>query len=236
MRTSNFWKIGYWLLGSLVIATLIFKSIGGFLEAWLVSLFLLTAAVFVKYSYQYIAHLKGFRKVLRVFLIAMVSLYWSYIAITIAYWYLIELKGGVIDQIIVNPIFIWMIIGFFVLLEYRVFRKPNAPIKETVSIYSDRKKTVLRIESIAYIESRSDFTIAVLSDGKEYKNNTPISEWAKMLDSFIRIHRAFLVNPKKLTLNGNEVLVDSKWTLSVSRKYKQEVIERLETLSKGETP
>jgi len=212
-----------------VIAILFLKSFGGLLEAWLVALFLLTAAIFVKYSYQRIAHLKGFKKGLRIFLIALVSLYWSYVAITIAYWYLIELKGGVIDQMIVNPLFIWMIIGFFVLLEYRIFRKPFTKIKETVTIYSNRKKTVLRIDSIGYIESRSDFTIAILLDGKEYKNNTPISDWEKMLDSFVRIHRSFLVNPKKLTLNGNEAVVNSTWNLPISRKYKQRVIEQFES-------
>lgn len=236
MLKAHLLKICYWLLGSLVIATLFLKSFDGFLESWLIALFLLTAAIFAKYSYQHIAHLKGFKKGLRVSLIALASLYWCYIAITIAYWYLIELKGGVIDQMIMNPLFIWMIISFFVLLEYQLFRKSFAHIKETVSIFSNRKKTILQIDSIAYIESRSDFTLAIMLNGEEYKNNTTISDWEKMLDSFIRVHRSCLVNPKKCTLKGNEVVINSIWNLPISRKYKQLVIEQLESLSNSETP
>lgn len=234
MLKTHFWKAGYWLVGSALIATLFLKTFGGFLEAWLIALFLLTAAIFVKYSYQRVSHFKGFRKWLRVALIALVSLYWSYIAIIIAYWYLIELKGGVIDELIVNPIFIWMIIGFFVLLEYRIFRKPKVETPETVSIFSNRKKTLLQVDQIAYIESRSDFTIAVLLDGSTYKNNTPISEWENRLELFLRIHRSFLVNPNHLTVNGNEVIVHATWQLPISRKYKQAVCERLESATIGE--
>ncbi|NND51640.1 MAG: LytTR family transcriptional regulator [Flavobacteriaceae bacterium] len=228
MTRTDLFKIGYWLSGSIAIAILFLKTFDGFFEAWLIALFLLTAAIFVKYSYEMIRHLRGFRKWLRLILIALVSLYWSYIAIAIAYWYLLELKGGVIEELMINPIFIWMIIGFLVLLEFQIFRKTNKKVNETISIYSNRKKIVLQVDSIAYIESRSDFTIAVLLDGETYKNNTTISDWSKKLDHFIRIHRAFLVNPESMVIKGNEILVNSTWNLPMSRKYKAEVINKFQ--------
>ena len=78
---------------------------------------------------------------------------------------------------------------------------------------------------MTYIESRGNFTLAVLLDGSHYKNTIRISEWEQKLDKFIRIHRSFLVNPDISVLNGNEVIVNSEINLPVSRSYKEKVTD-----------
>lgn len=215
-------------MASVAIATLLLNSIGNFWDAWLLALFLLSAAIFVKYSFHSIRSMSGYKKWIRILLIAVVSLYWSYLAIVIAYWYFLELKGGVMEAMLINPVFIWMIVGFLVLLEFQIFNRRGKPSKETISIFSNRKKTVLQIDQIAYVESRSHFTIVVLLNGDILKNNTTITEWEQKLKGFLRIHRSFLVNPDKMVLNGNEVIVNSIHNLPVSRKYKQEVMAFLQ--------
>ena len=116
-----------------------------------------------------------------------------------------------------------MIIGFFILFESVLFKEAKGINKETISIFSDRRKTIIKIDSLAYIESRGNFTIAVLLDGSNYKNNIRISEWEQKLGGFIRIHRSFLVNPEYATLKGNDVVVNSEIALPVSRSYKDKV-------------
>ena len=162
---------------------------------------------------------------MRYFLITIISLYWGYLAVAIAYWYFLELRSDTIEKILINPIFIWIIIGFFVLLEFMIFKRSINEEMKTITIYSNRKKTTIKINNLAYIESRADFTLAILIDGSEYKNTCRISEWEQKLNGFIRIHRSFLVNPDVSTINGNEVIVNAQWSLPISRSYKQKVMD-----------
>tara|TARA_R110002049_G_scaffold293731_2_gene478999 strand:- start:51371 stop:52072 length:702 start_codon:yes stop_codon:yes gene_type:complete len=230
MDRNDFFKIIYWLAVSFLIALLLQNSIPSFWNAWPIALFLLPAALMVKYGINTAKNFKGFSKWLRYFFIAILSLYWGYIAITIAYWCFLELKADSLEKILINPIFIWMIIGFFVLLEHAFFKTHNKTKNETIIIYSDRKKTVIKINNLAYIESRGNFTLAILEDGSSYKNNIRISEWESRLKGFVRIHRSFLVNPKCATLQGNEVVVNAKWSLPISRTYKEKVIDYFENM------
>lgn len=225
MTKKQFLKIIYWLGASVLIAILLQNAIPFFWDAWLISLFFLPAALITKFGLKEIKHLKGIKKWSRYILIALSSLYWGYIAIIIAYWYFLELKANSINNILISPIFIWVLIGFFVLMELVIFNTSGKKQNETISIYSDRKKTTIIINNLAYIESRGDFTIATLIDGSEYKNNMRISEWEQKLNGFLRIHRSFLVNPVFTTLKGNEVVVNAKWELPISRGYKQNVQE-----------
>lgn len=225
MNKNHLFKILYWLIASISLALLLQNSIPVFWNAWLIALFLLPAAFILKYGIEKTKSLDGFKKWIRYFFLAIMSLYWGYIAIIIAYWYFLELKSDSIEKILINPIFIWVIIGFFALLEFVLFKKANQSQASVVSIYSNRKKTIIQIKNIAYVESRSNFTLVILKDGSEYKNIIKISEWENRLENFLRIHRSFLVNTNLTTLNGNAVIVNAEWTLPISRSYKKEVLE-----------
>ena len=218
-------NILYWLIASVLIAILLQNSIPDFWNAWLIALFFLPAALIVKFGIEKSQPLKGFKKLIRFFLISVLSLYWGYVAVSVAYWYFLELKSDSLEKILINPIFIWVIIGFFVLLEYVIFKKSKDEEIKMITIYSNRKKTTININNLAYIESRADFTLAKLVDGSEYKNTCRISEWEQKLNGFIRIHRSFLVNPDVSTINGNEVVVNAQWNLPISRTYKPKVLE-----------
>lgn len=223
MMSYQFLKIFYWLIASVLIAFLLQNSIPYFWDAWLIALFFLPAAFIVKYGVEKTKLLKGLKKWLRYLLIAVTSLYWGYIAVTVAYWFFLELKADALEKILINPIFIWMMIGFFVLFETILFKKVKTVNNETISIYSDRKKTVFQINNIAYIESRGDFTMVVLKDGSQFKNTIKISEWEDKLKNFLRIHRSFLVNPDIATLSGSEIVIDENNALPISRSYKKKV-------------
>jgi LytTr DNA-binding domain len=225
MTKHQFFKIIYWIMVSVMIAILLQNSIPYFWNAWLIALFFLPAALIVKFGIDKTRSLNGFKKLVRYFFIAVISLYWGYVAVTVAYWYFLELKADSLEKILINPLFIWVIIGFFVLLEYIIFKGPNKGENKTITIYSDRKRTTIKINNLAYIESRADFTLAILIDGSEYKNTIRISEWEQKLNGFLRVHRSFLVNPDFSTINGNVVIVNAQWHLPISRSYKQKVMD-----------
>ncbi|WP_370477586.1 hypothetical protein [Tamlana flava] len=140
MSKGQIFKVIYWITASFLIAFLLQNSIPFFWDAWLIALFLLPAAFIVKFGIAKTKPFTGVKKWLRYLFLSLISLNWGYVAITITYWYFLELKADALEKILINPFFIWMIIGFFILLEYILFKKSNSIAKETIPIYSDRKK------------------------------------------------------------------------------------------------
>jgi len=226
MQRNHFYKILYWLSFTLLIALLFNHTFGEYWQSWVTSILLLPSVVVLKYGIEKSRlQTNKLRRGVLFFFWGILCLYLSYIAIIAGYWYFLELNADTFDMVIVNPVFIWISLGFFIFLEQMIFKKGVETEPLTISIFSDRKKTILQVEQLVYVESRGDFTIAHLENGKTFKNNVKISQWEKRLPDFLRIHRAFLVNPSKATLHGNSVRIGSNEELPVSRSYKRKVGE-----------
>ena len=206
------------------MAVLLSGSFPSFGEAWMTALFLLPALILLQLGLQRSRKVESpLKRSVWIFFWAVLALDASYLALLFSYWYFLELHPEQFQMILVNPVFIWITLGFFAGLESFLFKEKTGEEPRTISIYSNRKKTVLEIDQIAYVESRGDFTLVFLKDGSEYKNMVKISNWQQHLDHFLRIHRSFLVNPEISVLHGSSVVVHSKWELPVSRGYKKQV-------------
>ena len=221
---KHLFKIAFYLGFTLLMAILLSGSFPSFGEAWLTALFLLPALILLQLGLQRSKKLASpLKRSVWIFFWAVLALDASYLALLFSYWYFLELHPEQFQMILVNPVFIWVTLGFFAGLESFLFKEDPGEEPRTISIYSNRKKTVLEIDQIAYVESRGDFTLVFLKDGSEYKNMVKISNWQQHLDHFLRIHRSFLVNPDISVLHGSSVIVHSKWELPVSRGYKKQV-------------
>lgn len=224
MLTKHLLKILYWFCFTLMIAFLFKSSFHKFWQAWITASMLLPSVVVVKYGLEQGSKQKrALSRAVLYFFYGIFCLYLSYMAILAAYWYFLELDSQAFNFMIVNPVFIWISIGFFVFLEQLVFKTPVEEESKTVTIFSERKKTVLQIDQITYVESRGDFTVAHLNTGESFKNSVKISQWEQRLPEFLRIHRSFLVNPQKAALHGSKVRVGIDDDLPVSRGYKTRV-------------
>ena len=83
----------------------------------------------------------------------------------------------------------------------------------------------LSIEEILYVESNDDVTIVYATDGRCYRNITPISRWEAILNPhFLRIHRSYLVNKTAVTGVDVDLLYIGETQLPISRKYRDEVL------------
>ena len=169
------------------------------------------------------------KKGISLFFWAVFCLYLSYLAIIGAYWYFLELRAETLDLIMVNPVFIWICLGFFVVLEQRLFKKEINEEQESVTIFSNRKKTILKVSQIIFVESRGDFTLVHMDNGDIFRNNVKISQWQNRLDGFLRIHRSFLINPVKATIHGSLIRTSSNTDLPISRGYKKTVVDYFAT-------
>ena len=88
----------------------------------------------------------------------------------------------------------------------------------------------LHMDDILYVESNDDATTVVASDGRRFKNYTPISQWEAILSPhFIRIHRSFLVNRTAVTRIDVDLLYIDDIHLPISRKYKDAVAKLIES-------
>ena len=224
MQRKHLKKILYWFCFTLLIAFLFKSSFHRFWQAWITAIMLLPSVVVVKYGLEQAQKEKrSFTKGVLFFFYGILCLYLSYMAILAAYWYFLEMDSEAFNFMIVNPVFIWISIGFFVFLEGVIFKEKDEPESQTVTIFSERKKTILIIDHITFVESRGDFTVAHLDSGESFKNSVKISQWEQRLPEFLRIHRSFLVNPQRATLHGSKVRVGNDEDLPVSRGYKTRV-------------
>ena len=100
--------------------------------------------------------------------------------------------------------------------------------KGFITIRSNRKRLRIEFNNLLYIESMADYIKIHLADGEELRSKEKISHLEKELpDSFIRIHRSFIVNKEKITSFNREEVLLGKIELPISRSYRSTAISVL---------
>ena len=223
--------ISYWVL-SVLLVSMIVTSLGyGFLEALLLGTVFLPGALAARYFFPKV-DFKDRKSGMRdtVFIVLGILIAEMLLFVIVEYYidYLRQNQPVPPPQILTNPVFITLILTllatgsyFFGIWLDRKRPTPPAPIKFT----SERKPVTLSIEEILYVESNDDVTIVYATDGRCYRNITPISRWEAILNPhFLRIHRSYLVNKTAVTGVDVDLLYIGETQLPISRKYRDEVL------------
>ena len=138
-----------------------------------------------------------------------------------------------VAPMLINPAFLGLILTVLSIGDYYWSKWLDRRYKaqdRTVTFFSERKSVTLRLSDIAYVESNDTEVRIVTTAGDSYRNKTGISQWENLLGySFLRIHRAFLVNVAAAVLSSPDVVTVAGKELPVSRKYKENVKTVLET-------
>jgi DNA-binding LytR/AlgR family response regulator len=89
---------------------------------------------------------------------------------------------------------------------------------------ADRKMVKVMLDEILYIESLKDY-VKIVTPSRTTITKQSISALEEMLprDSFLRIHRSYIVALSKIESYNQEVMVVAKKELPISRMYKHEV-------------
>lgn len=108
---------------------------------------------------------------------------------------------------------------------------PTEVGSETISEYlyvnSNKKYIKVIFDHISHIESIKDY-IRIHTEGKNIITKDTISGFAKKLPRyFLRIHRSYIVNTKKITAFTALDVEINKLELPIGNSYKAEVMERL---------
>ena len=136
-----------------------------------------------------------------------------------------------LPKVLINPVFIALILTVLAVgshyFESWLDRKhPAKP--GPITFTSERKPVTLALEEILYVESNDSVTTVVATEGRHFRNKTPISQWEAILDPhFIRIHRSYLVNRAAVTGVDVDILYVGDLQLPISRKYKDKVTESM---------
>jgi DNA-binding LytR/AlgR family response regulator len=93
---------------------------------------------------------------------------------------------------------------------------------------ADRKTVKVPLEDILYIESLKDY-VKVVTASRSIITKQSISSLEETLpkESFIRIHRSFIVSLNKIESYNNELIEIAKKELPISRMYSNEVRKAL---------
>ncbi len=223
----------YWIVALLLVASILASLGYKFSEALFIGTAFLPCALAIRYFFP---KTEGKDKsgtiknriflvsgiiVAEIFILLLAHLFLSVVRDNLQFPYVLSKE---FPEVLTNPIFIIIIIA--VLTAGRHFtgiwlnRKYPANTGK-ITFLSDRKSVSMDIEEILYVESNDSVTIIVATDGRHYRNKTPISQWEAILDTqFIRIHRSFLVNKSAIDRFDADVIYIGETELPVSRKYK----------------
>ena len=103
--------------------------------------------------------------------------------------------------------------------------------KDFMFVRSDRKMVKIDFLEIKYIESLGDYVKIHLVDNTVVTREAISTIEAKIpMNDFIRIHRSFIVSILKIEIFTNEFIEIGKQAIPISRTYKKDVINRLESL------
>lgn len=100
--------------------------------------------------------------------------------------------------------------------------------QEEITIRCNRKNVLLKLVDIQFIESLGDYVKVHIED-KTYTTKEKISALeGRLPDSFIRIHRSFLVNKDHIGFFNKEIVNVGDKELPIGRKYKRSASEALQ--------
>lgn len=101
--------------------------------------------------------------------------------------------------------------------------------QEEITIRSNRKNVPLKLSDVQMIESLGDY-VNVHTVEKTFTTKEKISAFEERLpNSFIRIHRSFLINRNHVDFFNREIVKVADKKLSIGRKYKKAAFEALQT-------
>lgn len=248
MKTCH--HILFWILvyGTL---TLIFGDwFNGYVEAFYFVSLLLPVVMGTSYFFNYFLvprflFTRQFRKFgIYSFYMLVVSLCLellsSVCAMLLIVYFGINQAGPLVTDVFTLAVILYFIVLFksFILLikHYFVDQRAIQVLEEKqlkmevgyFTVRANRKSSKIAYDEVIYIESLADYIRIHLTDGTSIHSKEKISHMENALpDSFLRIHRSFIVNLAKVSGFSREILEIGGRELPISRTYRKGVVQRL---------
>ncbi len=253
IKSSNLsYHISYWIFVIITLSLVFGLSWGSNLAAFYFICMLLPIVFGTSYFFNYVLvprfYLKKklFKFGLYSFYTVVISLYLEMIVLMFSFIYLghfsfENLGPNASDTVLLGVIlYLLVFVGSFLLMAQQIkenqdkiknllLEKEKSKITQ-LEIVSNRKKTKIPYQDILYIESLTDYiqihTSTVPITSKEKISNLA----ARLPDSFLRIHRSFVINKEQVKSFTSSEIIIGEQTLNIGRSYKALVREDLKNI------
>lgn len=227
----------YWIVALMGTAFVLSSLAYSFGEALFVGMMLLPGSLSMRYFWPK-TRSKERRELVRnrVFLVAGV-LVGELLLILVANIVLLYFRhqiGGLpeVPELLLNPLFVLLMMVAIVAGDTMLGRwlKRRYPVVDReITFVSNRRSVTIKTAEILYAESNDTEVWIYATEGRKFRNKTPISQWENMLgEEFVRIHRSYLVNRAKIDGAEGESVAVGEARLPVSRKYRSAIEELMQ--------
>ena len=250
IKSSNpYYHIAYWLFLTLVLTLIFGRSWNNSSSAFVFICLLLPIVLGTSYLFNYLLVPQYYLKKrllkfgLYTFYTIVISLYLEVIVLMFSFIYLGDFSMSNIgpnatDSILLTVVmYLLVILGSILLMAKQI--KENQQIilalqaerkkmqRSFLEITSNRKRVKVPYGDILYVESLADY-IKIHTKEKAITSKEKISSISDRLpETFVRIHRSFIINKEKITSYSYSEINIEEISLNIGRSYKKETGEQL---------
>lgn len=244
------WKhILFWILAGSLLVIGFGSGYDDYVKSFYFVTFLLPVAMATSYFFNYflVPHYllkRDYRRFTLYSIYTLIgSLYLEMIVIVISFVVLANYNYGELEPIMTNifvlgfAIYLIVLIKAFFLL-FRRFRNNEFKVQqlmeekealktEYITIRADRSNHQVKLEDIIYLESLSDY-VKLHTTNRSLTTRETISSFEESLpETFIRIHRSYIINQHHVSHFNTTSVKIHKNKLPISRTYKSQALSLL---------
>ncbi|MBN2731575.1 MAG: LytTR family transcriptional regulator [Balneolaceae bacterium] len=240
----------FWVVVTILLTGIFGKVFESFILSFYFVAMLLPVAVGTSYFFNYFLvprYLlkKRYKKFTLYFIYLLIISTWLEMwVITGSFVLLADLNADNLSPVVTNIFLLAIVLYFVVFLKaflllikrsYATQKKTkllksekNKFLKGYLTVRADRRQAKILFEDIHYIESMGDYVKVITESDEPVITRERISHIIKELpETFLRIHRSFIVNSQKVAYFSKTEIEVNGTTLPISRTYKNEVNNRL---------
>lgn len=249
---GKLFQVLFWVLAGVVLTIMFGRPHGGLAQSFYFVVFLMPVIIGTSYFFNhyllpnYLLRGKYLKFALYFIYSLVISIYLEMLVLTGALVLLANYKYDHLNSKTTDVVLLSIILYFFVFINTIVIlvneyfkgqrildsleKGKVTNEKGYITVRSERRNANVLFEQIVYIESFSDYVKIHLTGDDAVVTKEKISNLhCKLPDSFIRIHRSFIVNRHHVLSFSKECVFVGRMELPVSRKYKGEAITALNT-------
>ncbi len=249
---KKLFEISFWTATSVILILAFGRSAGSYINAfYFVSFFMPVCIAISWFINSYLVPHFLFKKkyagfFLYLFYTIVISLNILFVLLFVALILISYYEKGSMRTVVTNfrimPPVLYVLVLLYSLIsiirQYFILMAKQAAIEDPLKqedrfivVRSNRINRRVNCNGIEYIESMTDYVRIFMEDGERVITRENISTLDNILgDDFLRIHRSYIVNIKKIISFGKEKIILRNNELPVSRTYKNSVTERLDSL------
>ena len=237
----------FWTVAASILVAVFGSTYGDYVKSFYFVTFLLPVAMATSYFFnyhivpQFLLKKKYKRFTLYTIYTIVVSLYLEMIVITISFIVLANYNYGELSPIMTNifvlgfSIYLIVLIKAFYLL-YRRFTKKEIRLNQLedekealktsfITVRADRSNHQIKLSELMYLESLSDYVKIYFNDQSLTTRETISSFEQSLPETFVRIHRSYIVNLDYITEFSNKSVTIGDEELPISRTYKNTALK-----------